>query len=549
MKKMELRVSQTKLDSNPDGSLKVSGYVNKTEQPSQVLGATKRFIERIARGAFARAIKNAKEIDFLSEHKADKILASTRNGSLQLTEDSEGLYMEATITPTSWGKDAYELINSGIFKNMSFGFRTVKDSWKQIESNLYERTIQELELYEVSVVKNSAYSQSTIAARSIEIIEEPEIHVEEEKPEEREIPFDVRSKRLQLDILKQEKTVRSMESMSKVLSDSTSLPFVLEREKQKMNGLKAEIEDIKNQMEEIKMTNKTEERDLIKSADGQVQPINAQKVESNIVEKLESTSSAFAKARKVPFIGESMKIPHETDLDDAKFVTAEGNWVPSINLNLGDFGILKPKRAGLEMSVSKQLMYDSGVNLSQYVRNLITRRVAKALEKSILAGTEDYEFKGIAPDPLVNTLDVAANPTIEQLRTIYLGVHEDFIRNGNWYMSRPFFEKVANLKDANGNYHVKNVVVDGKVIPTLFGATIEVSNALENGDTMGQVPVLFASIEHCYTIGVAKDYTLKIVDGDTTHALRGTAGFVGEFYGDGQVTNHQAVAKGIVASL
>src|SRR5690606_7363150 len=152
---MELRVNSAQLTGNQDGSLKVSGYVNKTEQLSEILGVTKRFKEKIARGAFSRAIKKAgRDIDFLSEHKADKILASTRNNSLQLTEDEQGLFMEATITPTTWGKDAYELINSGIFRNMSFGFRTIKDTWKKIESNLYERTIEELELFEVSVVKD-----------------------------------------------------------------------------------------------------------------------------------------------------------------------------------------------------------------------------------------------------------------------------------------------------------------------------------------------------------------------------------------------------------
>ena len=83
--------------------------------------------------------------------------------------------MEATIASTSWGKDYYELINSGILRNMSFGFRTIKDSWRSLESNLYERTIEELELFEVSVVKNPAYSQSTIAARGIDLVKEIEI--------------------------------------------------------------------------------------------------------------------------------------------------------------------------------------------------------------------------------------------------------------------------------------------------------------------------------------------------------------------------------------
>ncbi|WHS73263.1 HK97 family phage prohead protease [Bacillus cereus] len=174
--KMELRVAVSDLCTNTDGTMTVSGYVNETGQLSNVLGVTKRFVEKIAKGAFSRAIQSAqKDIDFLAEHKGDLILASTRNGSLQLKEDNKGLHMEATIAPTSWGKDYYELINSGILRNMSFGFRAIKDSWRLLETNLYERTIEELELFEVSVVKNPAYSQSTIAARGIDLVNDIEI--------------------------------------------------------------------------------------------------------------------------------------------------------------------------------------------------------------------------------------------------------------------------------------------------------------------------------------------------------------------------------------
>jgi len=181
---MELRVAETNFESNADGTMTVSGYVNKTGQLSNVLGTTKRFVEKITRGAFSKAIQDSqRDIDFLAEHNGKLILASTRNDSLQLREDEQGLYMTATIAPTSWGKDYYELINSGILQNMSFGFRTVKDSWKSLDSGLFERTIEELDLFEVSVVRDPAYSQSTIAARGIDLIEEIEIpiEVEEEK--------------------------------------------------------------------------------------------------------------------------------------------------------------------------------------------------------------------------------------------------------------------------------------------------------------------------------------------------------------------------------
>ena len=176
--KMELRVNQTNIEANEDGSMTVNGYVNKTEQFSKMLGRNEQFKEKISRGAFKHAIEKAKEIHFLAEHDNSKILASTRNDSLQLSEDANGLYMSATVAPTSWGKDYYELIKSGILKNMSFGFRSIKDSWKKTTQGYFERTIHELELFEVSVVKDPAYSQSSISARGIDVVEEVEVPAE-----------------------------------------------------------------------------------------------------------------------------------------------------------------------------------------------------------------------------------------------------------------------------------------------------------------------------------------------------------------------------------
>src|SRR5690348_6723577 len=111
--KMELRQSHTQLTS--DGDLFVKGYVNKTNTLSEMLGSTTKFKEKIAPGAFAKAIRNkSRDVDFLAEHDSKTVLSSTRNDSLILKEDSEGLYMEARISPTSYGKDWHVLISDGI---------------------------------------------------------------------------------------------------------------------------------------------------------------------------------------------------------------------------------------------------------------------------------------------------------------------------------------------------------------------------------------------------------------------------------------------------
>jgi len=180
---VEFRIRDTRVKS--DGDMIVSGYVNKTEQYSEELGIVKRFKEKISKGSFKRALENSMEdIDFLADHNPDLVLASTKNGTLKLEEDDIGLRMEAKIINTSVGRDWFEMISSGLITNMSFGFKVVDDVWEKISDDLYERNINDLELFEVSAVRTPAYAQSTIASRGLDIVDEtiiPDIVQKEDK--------------------------------------------------------------------------------------------------------------------------------------------------------------------------------------------------------------------------------------------------------------------------------------------------------------------------------------------------------------------------------
>lgn len=177
MKSFELRANDITITSTEnDDKLVVEGYVNETEKWSYKLRSKKGpFIEKIEKGAFKRALDRGLDIHFLAEHDKNKILASTRNGSLTLKEDDKGLLMRATISKTSYGKDYYELIKDGILRNMSFGFNVIKDTWKQGKNGILERSIKDLNLFEVSVVTNPAYPQSNLSARGMDLVEEVEV--------------------------------------------------------------------------------------------------------------------------------------------------------------------------------------------------------------------------------------------------------------------------------------------------------------------------------------------------------------------------------------
>lgn len=177
LKRMEIRTLPIQLHQNDNDKLSVSGYVNVTGSFSEPIRNSngEYFRETIEQGVFNNALGRANRVDFLAEHDTTKILATTENSSLELNEDSKGLFMSAKISPTTWGKDAYQLIVDGIIQGLSFGMIVLDQDWSTCNDGLPLRTIKAIELFEVSAVRHPAYKSSSVEARGIEQINDIEI--------------------------------------------------------------------------------------------------------------------------------------------------------------------------------------------------------------------------------------------------------------------------------------------------------------------------------------------------------------------------------------
>lgn len=161
-----------------DNDLTVSGYVNKAGDISKVIGRPNDngqlqfFYETIDPQAFVDSINNrpdGKPIDLYADHDPQKLLATTDNGSLELNVDDVGLHMRAHIVNTNDGRDAYELIKSGIMGKMSFGFIVKHASMDYSYANAHQyplRKVDSLDLMEVSAVRFPAYLDTNIEARN-----------------------------------------------------------------------------------------------------------------------------------------------------------------------------------------------------------------------------------------------------------------------------------------------------------------------------------------------------------------------------------------------
>lgn len=270
-------------------------------------------------------------------------------------------------------------------------------------------------------------------------------------------------------------------------------------------------------------------------------------VEGMIVKKMEETSPVFARARKFPSTSGTLKIAKETAVDIAGFV-GEGKDVAEGALNLSDVKLAQ-KRVGAAISLSNQFIHDSAVNIVDYSIGLLSRRAAKAVEKSILVGDTEDEFRGIKGTEGIAEVKVNGKLVIENLLDLYNAIHPEFLDGSAFIMSRSFFNLVAKLKDNNGHFYMQNGVVNGKLQYTLFGAEVIVTDVLDKGDTVGDVPVIFGNIEAAYAVMIKKGFALQHVAGDTKQALRGSQLLVLDGYMDGAVYNEQALAKLVIESV
>ena len=156
-----------------EGKLIIEGYAAVYDSEVLIGDEDWGFYERIEKGAFDKA--NMKDVPLKYNHSDDvPILARTRNKSLVLTPDEKGLHVRAELLDTTDGVDMYKRIKAGLIDKMSFAFTVAKggDEYKGESGKSPHRTIKQFErIYDVSVVDNPAYEDTSIYARSRELAE------------------------------------------------------------------------------------------------------------------------------------------------------------------------------------------------------------------------------------------------------------------------------------------------------------------------------------------------------------------------------------------
>ena len=151
-------------------SVLLDGYVNATGKDSRFIPSIKgKFKEQIVPEAFTRSLEKNDNVDLLLNHDKNRKLGSTKEGNLELFEDGIGLRAICTVTDA----DVIEKAKNGQLRGWSFGFYSKKDKWEDTTEGFQRRYVEELDLFEVSIVDNTmtpAYVGTSIEMRSEEEI-------------------------------------------------------------------------------------------------------------------------------------------------------------------------------------------------------------------------------------------------------------------------------------------------------------------------------------------------------------------------------------------
>ena len=156
-------VEELRAITDDKGLRHITGYAAVFNSLSDNLGG---FREKIDKGAFKKSIKKD-DVRALKNHNTDYVIARTKSGTLKLSEDERGLKIDALPPDAGWARDLMVSIERGDIDQMSFGFMTISDRWETKDKEEI-RTLEEVQLFDVSPVAFPAYPDTAVGLRSLD---------------------------------------------------------------------------------------------------------------------------------------------------------------------------------------------------------------------------------------------------------------------------------------------------------------------------------------------------------------------------------------------
>lgn len=178
----QVRSIASDFTTREDGEeLRIEGYFAVFNSNYQI---TAELSESVAPGAFSDTLGD--DVRALIDHETMFVLGRNRAGTLELREDSHGLWGSILINPNDQdAMNLYSRVQRGDVNQCSFGFDILDEETEFNDENVHW-TIKKVKLYEVSVCTFPAYAETNVQARQAEYQEIQERKLEKARQELRE---------------------------------------------------------------------------------------------------------------------------------------------------------------------------------------------------------------------------------------------------------------------------------------------------------------------------------------------------------------------------
>lgn len=158
-----------------DGKRMLVGYGSVFDQRTTIDGFFSSWDEEVAPGAWDKSIDEG-DIRSMFNHDTNWLLGRTSNKTLRLASDKTGLRYETDINPdVAHAVSVHAMVERGEVDGSSVWFRVIRQEWTQpTESNGLERALRRItegELIETGPVVFPAFTQTSVTARSLALVD------------------------------------------------------------------------------------------------------------------------------------------------------------------------------------------------------------------------------------------------------------------------------------------------------------------------------------------------------------------------------------------
>lgn len=282
-----------------------------------------------------------------------------------------------------------------------------------------------------------------------------------------------------------------------------------------------------------------EERTLLASTSSN-QALMPLEISKTIMQKLEEQCPILEEAKRFSSKG-TIRLIKEKAYGQAG-VTAENTAFHNTDVEFQHIELRAFKVTAM-CHATFEMLQNSEIDLTNYLLDVIVRRLSRELNKLFLKGTGTSQPKGLITEGIEH--EIQSELTVNDFITMQTKIHPDYLNGAVWLVGRDTFTKMANLLDGNGRpYLIANFdTVNNKIAYSFLGLKVVVDNNMD-GLENEKIAVAMANIGEAYAINVLTDITVRHLT--ETGFTQGFETFAGYVMVDGKVINADAIVLGKV---